>query len=135
MIGALRKLRKKKIRIFCLTQSLQDLYLIYGRDETKAMMNNFAFKVILGASDTDTQVYLSKLIGHKDDTAKAALRYLTKDKNNTFKGREYAVDPENLDRLRNSLILLYPGGHIKLQKNFFYKSIFKRIGNTRIKRR
>ena len=121
LIGALRKLRKKKIRIFCLTQSLQDLYLVYGRDETKAMMNNFSFKVILGASDTDTQVYLSKLIGRKGGRKNAALRYLSKDRNNIVNVSEYAVRPEDLDRLGNSLVLLYPGGHIKLRKNYFYK--------------
>ena len=38
---ALRKLRKRHIRIMVLTQSLADLDMIYGKDERKGMLGNF----------------------------------------------------------------------------------------------
>ncbi len=63
---ALRKPRKKHVRIIMLTQSMADIDLIYGRDERMAMMNNFRFKVVLGADDTDTQEYFAKIIGYQN---------------------------------------------------------------------
>lgn len=48
-----------------LTQSMADIDLLYGKAERMAMMNNFSFKVILEASDTETQDYFAKLIGYK----------------------------------------------------------------------
>ena len=48
---ALRKLRKRHIRIMVLTQSLADLDMIYGKDERKAMLGNFKFTVLLGCKD------------------------------------------------------------------------------------
>lgn len=54
---ALRKLRKRHIRIMVLTQSLADLDMIYGKDERKAMLGNFKFTVLLGCKDTETQEY------------------------------------------------------------------------------
>ena len=62
---ALRKLRKRHIRIMVLTQSLADLDIIYGKDERKAMLGNFKFTVLLGCKDTETQEYFSKMIGEK----------------------------------------------------------------------
>ncbi|MFR6498244.1 MAG: TraM recognition domain-containing protein [Coprococcus comes] len=40
-----------------ITQSMADIDLIYGKPEREAMMNNFAYKVVLGVSDTETQEY------------------------------------------------------------------------------
>ena len=56
IVESLRKLRKRRIRILVLTQSLADLDMIYGKDERKAMLGNFKFTVILGCKDTETQV-------------------------------------------------------------------------------
>ena len=59
------RLRKRRIRILVLTQSLADLDMIYGKDERKAMLGNFKFTVLLGCKDTETQEYFSKMIGEK----------------------------------------------------------------------
>ena len=118
---ALRKLRKRHIRIMVLTQSLADIDLIYGKDERKAMMNNFRFKVLLGADDTDTQDYFARLIGKKEVTKKS---YTTSEKsysNTTSSTMEWAIEPADLAHLGNHLILLHPDGFIKLRKNFYFK--------------
>lgn len=120
LVGALRKLRKKKVRIFCLTQSLADLNMIYGHEETKAMLNNFAYKVVLSASDTETQEYFTKLIGHKD-VSKSFYNRLLEHKGVAIKQKEYAIEPEALGYLGNKLILLYPGGYVKLRKKYYFK--------------
>lgn len=118
--AALRKLRKRHVRIMILTQSMADIDLIYGRSERMAMMNNFQFKVVLGVSDTDTQEYFSKLIGNKiiqnhsiSRNAKSVTRTYTDTK-------EYVVEPSELAHLKNELLLLYPDGYIRLIKNFYF---------------
>lgn len=128
---ALRKLRKKKIRIMVLTQSLADLDLIYGRDERMAMMNNYAFKAVLGASDTESQEYFAKLVGHKEVKRESISRRrellelfdVARPTDTVTQSivRELAVQPEELAHLGKFMILLYPGGWCRLKKMPFYK--------------
>lgn len=122
---ALRKLRKKHIRIMVLTQSMADIDELYTRESRMSMMNNFSFKVILSAGDTDSQKYYSDLIGQEDkthiSTTSGSLfnsRELTKTKS-IEKG--YIIEPSELASLGDELILLYPGGVKRLHKNFYFK--------------
>lgn len=119
--SALRKLRKKLCRIMLLTQSMADIDLIYGRNERMAMMNNFRFKAILGADDTDTQEYFAKLIGRVENRRESVIRSENGTSYTESPIKEYAVDPETLGRLGKELILLYPDGWVKLRKNFYYQ--------------
>lgn len=117
---ALRKLRKKHIRIIMLTQSMADIDLIYGREERMAMMNNYRFKVVLGADDTDTQEYFAKLIGYQD-TKKRSTSSNERTKTKTeSEAREWAIEPADLARLGKKLVLLHPDGYMTLRKNFYY---------------
>lgn len=118
---ALRKLRKKRIRIMMLTQSMADIDLIYGRDERMAMMNNYRFKVVLGASDTDTQEYFAKLIGYQDTkkySKSSNANYTTRTESEV---KAWAIEPAELDRLHKDLVLLHPDGYMRLKKNYYYK--------------
>jgi type IV secretory pathway TraG/TraD family ATPase VirD4 len=116
--AALRKLRKKCVRIMVLTQSMADIDLIYGREERMAMMNNYAFKVVLGCDDSDTQEYFSRLIGEQ----KVVRKSTSKNAHTTTYGEsefvERIVPPADLARLGQNLILLSPGGYQRLKKNF-----------------
>lgn len=118
---ALRKLRKRHIRIMVLTQSLADIDLIYGSSERRAMMNNFRFKVVLGADDTDTQEYFARLIGKKEITKKSYTSGGKGYSTTSSQSEEWAIAPADLARLGNSLVLLHPDGYTKLRKNFFFK--------------
>lgn len=118
---ALRKLRKKHIRIIMLTQSMADIDLLYGHDERMAMMNNYRFKVVLGADDTDTQEYFAKLIGYKK-TKKLSVSSNSRQTTHTeSEDKEWAIEPAELARLGKKLVLLHPDGYIKLKKNFYYE--------------
>lgn len=117
---ALRKLRKKHIRIMVLTQSIADIDLIYGYEERKAMMNNFRFKVVLGADDTDTQEYFAKLIGYQDTKKYSRSTSGYHETRTESDAKEWIIEPASLARLEDKLILLHPGGHLKLRKNFYY---------------
>jgi len=126
LLDALRKLRKKKIRIMLLTQSMADIDLIYGRDERMAMLTNFAYKVILGGiGDSESQEYFAKLIGYKRGKtySKTSSRFDTTFTESDTK--EWAIEPSELARLGNRLVLLHPDGYMVLKKNFYFKKKFR----------
>lgn len=120
MTDALRKLRKKHIRIMVLTQSMADIDLIYGHDERMAMLNNFRFKAVLGADDTDTQEYFAKLIGQKDVKKHSTSSNGSQTTKTKTEAKEWVIAPADLARLGKHLILLYPDGYLILKKNFYY---------------
>ena len=108
-----------------LTQSMADIDELYSRDSRMSMMNNFSFKVVLSAGDADTQRYYADLIGQEDkqkiSTSSAApLSGQGVTETKTIE-RGYIVEPAELANLGNELIVLYPGGHKRLQKNFCFK--------------
>lgn len=125
IIGALRKLRKKGIRIMVLTQSVADIDLIYGKAERQAMFNNFRYKVVLEASDPETQKYIADLIGMEEkktvNVTKTgffnSIASITESKH-----KDYIVAPSNLSQLKNKLLLLTPDGLITLRKNYYFKN-------------
>lgn len=122
---ALRKLRKRHIRIMVLTQSLADLDMIYGKDERKAMLGNFKFTVLLGCKDTETQEYFSKMIGEKrspletDSSAKP----------------QPIIKPADLAHLEQDLFVICDDGAIRLRKNFYFQyeqDIFEKTNSLRV---
>lgn len=119
--AALRKLRKKHVRIIMMTQSMADIDLIYGKDERMAMMNNYNYKVVLGCSDTDTQEYFAKLIGQKDSIKHSISKSAKNTTQTEAEQKEWIIPPADLARLGDDLILLSPDGYKRLKKNFYYK--------------
>jgi type IV secretion system protein VirD4 len=69
MMDGLATLRSKKVTICLIIQSLEQLDTIYGRNERKVIADTCAYKAVLGASDTDTQEYFSRLAGTYDKLA------------------------------------------------------------------
>lgn len=124
---ALRKLRKKGIRIMVLTQSMADIDMIYGRDERMSMMNNFRFNVILGIVDHDTQEYFSLLIGHEVVTKYSKSKSANNVTTSESQSKERIVQAEDLAHLGNKIILLHPDGFLWVRKNFYYKKSFLRM--------
>ena len=108
---ALRKLRKRHIRIMVLTQSLADLDMIYGKDERKAMMGNFKFTILLGCKGTETQEYFSKMIGER----KPLLNTDPDKKNGPI------IKPEDLAHLGQDLFVLSDDGAVRVKKNYYFK--------------
>ena len=121
ILPALRKLRKKNVRVMLLTQSLADIDLIYGKAERRAMLDNLSYKVVLSALETETQMYFSKLAGEKTVSRISVTkgeRGISESKTDV---REPEIYPEEFGQLGDSLILFYHGGIERLKKNFFYK--------------
>lgn len=111
IVESLRKLRKRRIRILVLTQSLADLDMIYGKDERKAMLGNFKFTVLLGCKDTETQDYFSKMIGDKRSL-------MATDPNQK---PQPIIKPADLAHLEQDLFVICDDGAIRLRKNFYFK--------------
>lgn len=121
IIPALRKLRKKQVRIMILTQSMADLDLQYGREERMAMLTNFKYITVLGANDSDTQEYLSRLIGKhtvQNKSIATSRKSVTRTKSDT---KDYIIEPSKLGHLGNKLLVIHDCGHIALNKNFYFK--------------
>lgn len=124
IVPALQKLRKKHVRIMVLTQSIADIDAVHGHDAHRSMMSNFTFRIILSAFDSDDQKYFGDMIGKADQkqvsTSFSGNSFLESSHTVRYE-KEYIIDPAELGRLGKNLILLYPGGHVKLEKNFYFK--------------
>lgn len=122
--SALRKLRKKKIRIMTLTQSIPDIDLIYGKEERASMMNNYKFKVLLGAEDPDTQDYFAKMIGYQDTKKHSVSKNANSHTYTESEAKEWIIEPAKLARLDvedSSLILICNGKYMRIKKNYYFK--------------
>lgn len=119
LLPALRKFRKRGVRVLTSTQSLADLDLLYGKDMRRAILENQAYKIILGVSDLDSAEYFSKLIGDADPNKKTFFDKIRGDIQDTRPRRIFA--PSELGNLKNHLVLIGPTGHLVLRKNFFFR--------------
>ena len=59
----LNTLRSKNVTMVLVVQSIAQLDLLYGPAQREVMLDNCAYKVILGAADAKTQEEFSKLVG------------------------------------------------------------------------
>lgn len=121
IVSALQRFRKRNVSIMIVTQSMASLDRLYGEITRKDMLNNFSYKVILHAGDADTQIEIAKMIGHTKSkhysktSGRGAASYTESEE------IVWAIDPEDLSRLGNNLILIHPSGFEKLKKTPYYK--------------
>ena len=114
---ALRKLRKKQVRIMILTQSIADIDVVYGRDERKSMMDNIELWAVLGCNDPDTAEHISKRIGEKTGYRESVSWNRNGDITMSLHEHlEKIIPPAELSRLGEYLIVLFPGGYAELKK-------------------
>jgi type IV secretory pathway TraG/TraD family ATPase VirD4 len=106
ILGGVRRFRKRKARILILTQNLSDFVALYGQANTRALLANFKFKLLLGGlNERDSQIYFAELIGRNSRT------------------NEYILAPSDLDRQgKNKAILIFPEGYIVIDKSFIWKN-------------
>jgi len=121
ILPALRKLRKKNVRICIFTQSLVDLELSYSVAERRAMLDNIAYKVVLSATDYDTQRYFSDLAGERRVVKRTYTSSTDGESESQTLQREKIIFPEEFATLGDYLILLHPAGIMQLKKNFYFK--------------
>lgn len=119
---ALRKLRKKNIRIMICTQSLADINQTLGRDAHKALLSNFKHKVLMDVAEADSQEYFARLIGKEMKTKHSQTSRGNHTVSDTWSSeKDYIIEPTELARLGDDLILLHPMGWSRLRKNYYFK--------------
>lgn len=125
VMDALRKYRKRRCRVMILMQNLADMDIIYGKEQTRAILANLRFKILLGGlGEPESQLYFADLIGHREKkktsvshSAKAVTRTESQEK-------EYIIAPADLDKQgKDTVILVHPGGtgYMILGKNYYFK--------------
>lgn len=122
LLPAFRTARKHRVRIMILTQSLADIDLAYGALTRRSIMENCLFRVILGAADHETQLYLAELVG-KAETVRETTRFeglFTPSRSYTTE-QQYQISPQDFACLGDDLIVLHPAGFSLLKKAFFFK--------------
>lgn len=70
LVSALSTLRSRNVHIMGIIQSMAQLDTIYGKDERKVIADNCRFKLVLSATDPETQKYFSDLAGQRTAMAK-----------------------------------------------------------------
>lgn len=120
-------LRSKNVTIALFNQSLADLDAIYGKDIRRVILDNCSYKVILNASDAETQRYFSDLVG----TVKVPLKGISTTYTefgqpsgyscNITEARELIIHPHEFASLQN-IVLLHPYGFSRIEKISYYKS-------------
>lgn len=130
-INGLATLRSKKITIALLIQSLAQLDVIYGKPQRQVIADNCIYKVILKATDADTQEYFSKLVGTYDKEKQSQNQNkdyyagIGNSKGTTITTEEKRIiKPEDFAYL-NDLILLSPFGWYRIDKTPYYNTDFR----------
>jgi len=124
ILEALRKYRKRLCRLMVLTQNLADFDILYGHDTTRALLANFRFKVLLGGlGETESQKVFAEMIGYKESKKKSVSKSATTHSVTMSDDKEYIIEPADLDRMGNKLVLISPDGegYMILEKNFYFK--------------
>ena len=130
---AIATLRSKNVSICLLVQSLAQLDKIYGEIDRRVILDNCSFKVILHASDPQTQQFLCDLIGKAKSLSSSMSKNYDSNINiigysaHISENRDYLIYPEELAYL-NDVILLTPFGRYRIRKfqnyNIFHKLYF-----------
>lgn len=112
---AAKKYRKKKVRLLVLTQSIADMDLMTckGNTASRATIDNFPYRLVLGAQDPESQRYFANSVGEHEVSTGNSQSQETK--------REYWIPPEDFGRLDKHLVLMHPKGHMILGKNYYHQ--------------
>ena len=118
----LTTLRSKKITICLVIQSLAQLDFLYGRDQRRVILDNCAYKAILGASDAETQDYFCRLVGTHGVTQQSiSTSYLpcdTMEQGHTISEHiveQWIIPPHEFATFKN-IVLLTPWGCFRAGK-------------------
>ena len=125
MLDGLATLRSKKICICLIVQSLAQLDMIYGVHERKVICDTCSYKAVLGATDADTQEYLSRLVGTYDKsmtsygTQTSPYSLVSSTSTSTHDVEKRIIKPEEFGQLED-IVLLTQNGMSRVEKTPYY---------------
>lgn len=134
--NGLATLRSKGIQIMLIIQSLAQLDSIYGKDTRKIIIDNCNYKVVLKATEVETQEYFSKLVGTEErekisnSTSKQSFSIRNNQGLNKTTEEKKIIRPEEFAYLGDKPVIFTPYGWCRANKVKYYEDkIFKeRIG-------
>lgn len=122
ILNAVRKYRKKNIRLCILTQALTDLDILYREDIRESILGNIKYKIVLGITDPRSQKYFSDIIGMKDYRTQSSSFTHSSSSVSYATRKDYRVPPEAFGQLKDDLyVICDDGSYIKLKKNYYFK--------------
>lgn len=119
-------LRSKGVRLHLICQSNAQIETLYGKTGSKVLFDNMQIKVLLGASDPETQEYYSKLTGTYDKTKKSYSDNRGEGKVLGTSGvsvsteEKRLIKPEQLATLGNEAIVFTPKGWGRVEKQPYW---------------
>lgn len=122
ILDAIRKYRKKCVRVMILTQALIDLDILYDEKIRNAILSNVKYKVVLGITDPASQKYFADIVGQREQRVQSTsingntttVSYSTK--------KEYRISPEKFGQLKDDLYLICDDGtYGKYKKNYYFQ--------------
>ena len=123
-------LRSKGVRLHLICQSNAQIETLYGKTGAKVLFDNMSIKVLLSASDPETQEYYSKLTGTYDKTKKSFsdnkgdFKITGTSGINVSQEEKRLIKPEDMATLpsRNEAIVFTPKGWGRVQKKPYFNT-------------
>ncbi len=134
-VPSFRILRSKNVTISIFCQSLADLDEIYGEAARRVILDNCPYKAVLGASDAETQLFFSNLVGRVRVPSEGVsvnfdeIGQLVGHSVNINESRELIIYPHEFSSL-SDIVLLHPeiGGFCRVEKETrFRDSLNKKL--------
>lgn len=122
IVGGLATLRSRNVHLMLIIQSLTQLDMIYGKDERKVIVDNCSYKLVLNATDTETQKYFSDMAGQKTIKVKSFSQGEGYRKEQTFSTQEQGVPlirPEEFGVLEKPILFGYRLRPTELDRAFW----------------
>lgn len=122
IVGGLATLRSRNVHLMLIIQSLTQLDMLYGKDERKVIVDNCTFKLVINATDTETQKYFSDMAGQKTVVLKSYSQGEGYRKEQTFTTTEQGVPlirPEEFGLLEKPILFAYRLRPVELERSFW----------------
>lgn len=121
--GALATLRSRWVNIMLCFQSLAQCEYIYGKELTRAIVNNMRIKVICECSDSETSRSISDWCGKYRDKKETLNGGKNRHKSYTYEDKSI-VEPSDLITLvkKSEVITVISGiGYLRIQKAYWFR--------------
>ncbi len=120
LVHGLQTLRSRGVTIVLITQSISDLERTYGKPASRGIIDNCAYKVVLGCMDVESQQYFANLVG------KTIFHQITRGLTwssgginlslNEHISRDYVIQPHSFASLNDTAVVVSPYGCFSVNK-------------------
>lgn len=127
LVEGLSTLRSRGIHIVPVIQSISQLDMIYGKDARKIITDNCPYKVVMGAGDSETMEWLSRLCGTYQKTAisyshsQQDLDYEDGKSVTISEQEKRVIRPEEFGYMTDIVLLNPINGFCRIEKVPYYK--------------